>query len=80
MAAYSQGTVNFITALACIQLESGLRPDQVALGLPAVAERAPAAAIVAPSVVNNALDCLADAAPTAAASCRRAPTRRSAAR
>ena len=34
-AAYTQGTVNFITALACIQLENGLRPDQVALGLPA---------------------------------------------
>ena len=32
--AYSQGTVNFITALACIQLENGLRPDQVAVGLP----------------------------------------------
>jgi len=56
--AYSQGTVNFLTALACIQLENGLRPDQVALGLPA----GPGAAnggVVAPSVVNNALDCLA---------------------
>ncbi len=35
MAAYGQGTINFLTALACIQLENGLRPDQVALGLPA---------------------------------------------
>ncbi len=35
MQAYSQGTINFMTALACIQLENGLRPDQVALGLPA---------------------------------------------
>ncbi|MFD1050628.1 glycosyl hydrolase family 18 protein, partial [Kibdelosporangium lantanae] len=32
---YSQGTVNFLTALACIQLQGGLRPDQVGLGLPA---------------------------------------------
>ncbi len=55
---YGQGTVDFMTALACIQLEGGLRPDQVALGLPA----GPGAAdggVVAPSVVNNALDCLA---------------------
>ncbi|MDI5943602.1 glycosyl hydrolase family 18 protein, partial [Micromonospora sp. DH15] len=34
-AAYPQGSVNFIVALACIQLEAGLRPDQVGLGLPA---------------------------------------------
>jgi chitinase len=57
-AAYSQGTVNFITALACIQLENGLRPDQVAVGLPA-GPGAAGGGIVAPSVVNNALDCLA---------------------
>ena len=56
--AYSQGTVNFITALACIQLENGLRPDQVAVGLPA-GPGAAGGGIVAPSVVNNALDCLA---------------------
>ncbi|GAB3859049.1 hypothetical protein GCM10029963_59720 [Micromonospora andamanensis] len=41
--AYAQGTVNFIVALACIQLEAGLRPDQVGLGLPAGPGR-PAAA------------------------------------
>jgi chitinase len=56
--AYSQGTVDFITALACIQLENGLRPDQVALGLPA-GPGAAGGGVVAPSVVNNALDCLA---------------------
>lgn len=56
--AYGQGTVNFITALACIQLENGLRPDQVAIGLPAGAGAA-GGGVVAPSVVNNALDCLA---------------------
>jgi chitinase len=58
MQAYSQGTVNFMTALACIQLENGLRPDQVALGLPAGAGAA-GGGVVAPSLVNQALDCLA---------------------
>jgi chitinase len=56
--AYSQGTVNFITALACIQLENGLRPDQVAVGLPA-GPGAAGGGVVSPSVVNDALDCLA---------------------
>ncbi|UWZ50098.1 carbohydrate binding domain-containing protein [Dactylosporangium matsuzakiense] len=60
MQAYSQGTVNFITALACIQLENGLRPDQVALGLPA-GTGAAGGGVVSPSVVNQALDCLAAA-------------------
>ena len=55
--AYSQGSVNFLTALACIQTENGLRPDQVGLGLPAGAGAA-GGGVVAPSVVNNALDCL----------------------
>jgi chitinase len=55
---YNQGTIEFLTALACIQLEGGLRPDQVALGLPA-GEGAAGGGIVDPSVVNNALDCLA---------------------
>ncbi|MBW6438251.1 cellulose-binding protein [Actinoplanes hulinensis] len=59
-AAYSQGTVNFLTALACIPLQNGLRPDQIALGLPA-STRAAGGGYVAPSVVNNALDCLAKA-------------------
>jgi chitinase len=56
--AYSQGSVNFITALACIQLENGLRPDQVAVGLPA-GPGAAGGGVVAPSVVTSALDCLA---------------------
>jgi chitinase len=55
---YSQGTENFMTALACIQLENGLRPDQVALGLPA-GSGAAGGGVVAPSLVNAALDCLA---------------------
>jgi chitinase len=56
--AYAQGSVDFLTALACIQLENGLRPDQVALGLPA-GPGAAGGGVVAPSVVNQALDCLA---------------------
>ncbi|MFD1322311.1 chitinase [Micromonospora sonneratiae] len=59
-AAYSQGTVNFMTALACIQTENGLRPDQVALGLPA-GPGAAGGGVVAPALVNQALDCLARA-------------------
>jgi chitinase len=56
--AYSQGTENFMTALACIQLQSALRPDQIALGLPASGSAA-GGGYVSPSLVNNALDCLA---------------------
>jgi chitinase len=58
MFAYSQGTINFLTALACIQLQSALRPDQIALGLPASGSAA-GGGYVSPGVVNNALDCLA---------------------
>ncbi len=58
MFAYSQGTVNFMTALACIQLQSALRPDQVALGLPATTQAA-GGGYVNPTLVNNALSCLA---------------------
>lgn len=54
---YSQGTVDFLTALACIQLEGGLAPSQVGLGLPASTSGA-GSGYVSPTVVNNALDCL----------------------
>ncbi|MER5932901.1 glycoside hydrolase family 18 protein [Streptomyces sp. NPDC002054] len=54
---YSQGSVDFLTALACIQLEGGLAPSQVGLGLPASPSGA-GSGYVAPTVVNNALDCL----------------------
>ncbi|KMS83405.1 MULTISPECIES: chitinase [Streptomyces] len=60
---YSQGTVDFLTALACIQLEGGLSPSQVGLGVPA-STRAAGSGYVSPTVVNNALDCL-----TAATNC-----------
>nr|WP_202529619.1 glycoside hydrolase family 18 protein [Streptomyces sp. SID8358] len=55
---YSQGSVDFLTALACIQLEGGLAPSQVGLGVPA-STRGAGSGYVAPSVVNAALDCLA---------------------
>lgn len=55
---YSQGSVDFITAQACIMLQNGLRPDQVGLGLPASSQAA-GSGYVSPTVVNNALDCLA---------------------
>ncbi|MDG9716343.1 glycoside hydrolase family 18 protein [Streptomyces sp. DH24] len=54
---YSQGSVDFLTALACIQLEGGLAPSQVGLGVPA-STRGAGSGYVAPSVVNAALDCL----------------------
>jgi chitinase len=55
---YSQGTENFLTALACIQLQSALRPDQVALGLPASSQAA-GGGFQDPANLNAALDCLA---------------------
>ncbi len=55
---YAEGTENFMTALACTELEGGLSPSQVGLGLPASSSAA-GSGYVAPSVVNDALDCLA---------------------
>lgn len=37
---YNQGTIGFLTSLAVTQLESGLRPDQIGLGLPATTKAA----------------------------------------
>lgn len=54
---YGQGTVDFLTALACIQLQGGLSPSQVGLGLPASTSAA-GGGYVSPTIVNNALDCL----------------------
>jgi chitinase len=55
---YSEGNVNFMTALACTQFQGGLNQSQVGLGLPASTSAA-GSGYVAPSVVDNALDCLA---------------------
>jgi len=54
---YAEGTEDFITAQACILLQH-VRGDQVGLGLPASSSAA-GGGVVAPSVVNAALDCLA---------------------
>jgi chitinase len=55
---YSEGTENFMTALACIELQSGLSASQVGLGLPA-SPSAAGSGYVSPSLINDALDCLA---------------------
>ena len=55
---YAEGTENFMTALACTELEGGLAPSQVGLGLPASSSAA-GSGYVSPSLVNDALDCLA---------------------
>lgn len=39
-AVYTQGTIGFLNSLAVTQLESGLRPDQLGLGLPATTQAA----------------------------------------
>ncbi|WP_103504470.1 chitinase, partial [Streptomyces sp. SM14] len=54
---YSSGTVDFLTALACIQLESGLDASQVGIGVPASPDAA-GSGYVDPGVVTDALDCL----------------------
>jgi chitinase len=54
---YAESTENFMTALACIQLQGGLSPSQVGLGLPASTSAA-GGGYIAPSTVNSALDCL----------------------
>ncbi|MEV8399788.1 chitinase [Streptomyces niveus] len=54
---YSQGSVDFLTALACVQLEGGLDPSQVGIGVPASSSAA-GGGYVDPTVVNDALDCL----------------------
>jgi chitinase len=55
---YFEGTENFMTALACTELQGGLSASQVGLGLPASSSAA-GSGYVSPSLVNNALDCLA---------------------
>ncbi|MEU6170974.1 glycosyl hydrolase family 18 protein [Streptantibioticus parmotrematis] len=54
---YSEGSVDFITSLACTAIQAGLDPSQVGIGVPASSSAA-GSGYVSPSVVNNALDCL----------------------
>ncbi|WUH95764.1 glycosyl hydrolase family 18 protein [Streptomyces sp. NBC_00433] len=55
---YSQGSVDFITTLACTAIQAGLSPSQVGIGTPASTSAA-GSGYVSPTVVDNALDCLA---------------------
>ncbi len=55
---YDSGDEDFLTALATIQLENGLRADQVGLGLPASTNGA-SSGYVDPGIVINALKRLA---------------------
>lgn len=54
---YGQGNENFLTALAAIQLENGLAPSQVGLGLPASTKGA-GSGYVDPQIIINALETL----------------------
>ncbi|WP_457920622.1 fibronectin type III domain-containing protein [Paenibacillus alginolyticus] len=54
---YSQGTENFLTALSDLTLQ-WVAPSQLGLGLPATTSAA-GGGYVSPTVVNNALSCLA---------------------
>jgi chitinase len=54
---YTEGSEDFLTALACIELENGLRPDQVGLGTPA-STAASGSGYVAPSLIVAAIQCL----------------------
>ncbi|WP_314171848.1 chitinase [Streptomyces winkii] len=55
---YAQGSVDFLTSLACVQLKGGLDPKQVGIGTPASSSAA-GSGYVEPGVVTDALDCLA---------------------
>ncbi|MFC1412843.1 chitinase [Streptacidiphilus sp. N1-12] len=55
---YSQGTVDFITSMVCTAIQAGLKPAQVGIGVPASSSAA-GSGYVAPSVVENALNCIA---------------------
>ncbi|MBF9067731.1 chitinase [Streptacidiphilus fuscans] len=55
---YSEGSVDFITSLACTAIQAGLSPNQVGIGVPASSSAA-GSGYVGPSVVENALNCLA---------------------
>lgn len=55
---YGQGTVDFLTALTCIEIDKlGLSPSQVGIGVPAVPSAA-GGGYLAPSKVVDAINCL----------------------
>jgi chitinase len=55
---YAQGSVDFLTSLACIQIKGGLSPSQVGIGTPASSQAA-GSGYVEPKVVTDAVNCLA---------------------
>jgi chitinase len=55
---YAVGSVDFLTALACTQLQGGLNANQLGLGLPASPSGA-GSGYVSPTIVANALRCIA---------------------
>ncbi|MFG2113373.1 carbohydrate binding domain-containing protein [Streptomyces sp. NPDC048718] len=54
---YSPGSVDFLAALTCVQLEAGLHNAQVGFGVPA-SPNGPDSGYTDPQVVNDALTCL----------------------
>ena len=52
------GNADFLTSLSTLIIEAGLRPDQVALGVPSTSQAA-GSGYVSPSVVKTAVDALA---------------------
>ncbi len=74
---YAEGTENFMTALACTELEGGLSASQIGLGLPASTSAAGSGYVARRSSTTRSTAW--PPGPTAAASSRRPPSPRSAA-
>jgi chitinase len=55
-ACYGQGTLQFLTMLACIQVQGGLRGDQIGFGVPASTSGA-GGGFYSPATVNAAMNC-----------------------
>jgi chitinase len=55
---YSQGTLQFLTMLACIQVQHGLRGDQIGFGVPA-STAAAGGGFYSTGTVNAAMNCFA---------------------
>jgi chitinase len=55
---WGQGTLQFLTMQACLQVRGGLRGDQIGFGLPASPSGA-GSGYVSPSLINQAMQCMA---------------------
>ncbi|MBQ9887162.1 MAG: carbohydrate-binding protein, partial [Lachnospiraceae bacterium] len=60
---YSQGTVDFLTALGTAMIESGLRPDQIGFGVPS-STRAAGGGYIEPNKLKEAVNCMVYGTPT----------------